>query len=310
MRVVWVADAGATKIEWALLDTDRYKEFLSMGLSPFLQLRFTTEGLNTEVEGWSEAQRKLKTAFEALSARWPKPTELYYYGPALHADESRRHMKELLYSLTGPNTRVEVYHDLLGAARAAWQTHEGIVCILGTGSNCAYWDGFQITRQAGGHGYLLGDEGSGADLGRHFLSAWLHGEVPSDLIKAFKEQQPLSWPIESLAPLTLRNFVYHSPDKSAVLGRFARFLANHQSHPWVAALVRSRFAAFIERTWGRWPDLPERKVRYIGGVAGNFESLLREVTEAYGGQWEGVVVSVVGALLGYHWLFPSRYPHG
>ncbi|GIV22411.1 MAG: hypothetical protein KatS3mg025_0070 [Bacteroidia bacterium] len=317
MRVVWVADAGATKTEWAMLDTDRYKKFPHMGyrlssIDPHFRpyLISEREGLNAEVEGWEAARRKLEAAFQALREnKWPVPTELYYYGPALHADESGRRMKALLSSLTGPTTRVAVYHDLLGAARAAWGAHEGIVCILGTGSNCAYWDGFKITRQAGGHGYLLGDEGSGADLGKHFLSAWLHGEVPSDLIKAFKEQNPLSWPIESLAPLTLRNFVYQAPNKSAILGRFALFLHQHKDHPWVAALVRHRFAAFIERTWGRWADLPKRKVRYIGGVARAFDAILKEVTEAYGGQWEGRVESVVEALLEYHWLFPSREDH-
>lgn len=248
-----------------------------------------------EVEGEAQAQAKLRSAVESLQAHG-EITEVHYYGPALHRTEAREVMRHLLAEALGlPAQRVYVYHDLLGAARAAWGKAAGIICILGTGSNCAAWDGQSVLRQAGGHGYLLGDEGSGADLGRSFLSALLHDEVPTDVIEAFWRWNPFS---DARGALDLRRAVYASSRPSAFLAQFAPFLSENKQHPWVQALVRQRFRAFIQRTWGRWH--PSEKIRYVGGIARAFEELLREETLRYGGQWAGIVPSVIQALAAYH----------
>lgn len=274
----WIADAGATKTDW-LCEDGEY---------------FQTEGLNVEIEGWAHAQTKLLAAAQLFTSK--EITELHYYGPALHLEETRQRLRRLMSQLWNlPEERIFVYHDLLGAARAAWGKASGIVGILGTGSNCAEWDGERIQRQAGGHGYLLGDEGSGADLGRAFLSALLHREVPTEVEAAFWQENPYP---SAQTPIDLRALVYASSRPSAFLAALAPFLQAHQSHPWVAALIRSRFAAFIQRTWGRWvSSLP---VRYVGGIARAFEPLLQEMTLRYGGRWGGVVHSVARALLSYH----------
>ncbi|MDW8133517.1 MAG: hypothetical protein RMJ66_00465 [Bacteroidia bacterium] len=230
------------------------------------------------------------------------PTELYYYGPALHTEESRRKMQHLLRNALPSNSPVyvEVHHDLLGAARAAWGKQTGIVGILGTGSNCAKWSGSQITLQAGGHGYLLGDDGSGADLGRHFISALLHDEVPSEITGAFwtwiRAQHYFSPPLKTA--LDIRRLVYTSPTPSKSLAAFAPFLSTCISHEWIAGLVRQRLRSFVRRTWARWPS--PRRIKYVGGIAQAFTKLLREITEEHEGEWHGVVENVAYNLLHYH----------
>lgn len=276
----WIADAGATKTDWIELHTC---------------YALQTEGLNIEVEGEAQARDKLLTAVQRLQA-YGTITEIHYYGPALHRAVTREKLRTLLIEIAGlPRERVYVYHDLLGAARAAWGKSPGIVCILGTGSNCAAWDGENITRQAGGHGYLLGDEGSGADLGRSFLSALLYDEVPTEVQEAFWRWNPFS---NVQNALDLRSAVYASPRPSAFLAQLAPFLSEQVQHPWVQALVRQRFQAFIQRTWGRWH--PEGHIRYVGGIARAFEALLREETLRHGGRWAGTVPSVAQALAEYH----------
>ncbi|MCS7153930.1 MAG: hypothetical protein N2253_01590 [Bacteroidia bacterium] len=279
--MLWVADAGATKTDW-------------MGATSSIGLR--TEGLNVEVEGWKAARRKLHAAAEYLRQHDAEVSTLHYYGPALHHEANRQQIQRLLAEAfqLSPQ-RVYVYHDLLGAARAAWGRQPGIVAILGTGSNCALWDGESIRQQAGGHGYLLGDEGSGADLGRAFLSALLHREVPSDIEQAFWQKNPYP---EASSLLELRRMAYESPRPSAYLAGFVPVLSMNKTHPWVAALVRSRFTAFIQRTWARWHLF--YPVRYVGGVAQSFSEILEELTLAYGGKWGGIVPSVIHALRDYH----------
>lgn len=288
VRCLWLAEAGATKTHWGCA---------LEGEGPSLWRWVRRAGLNAEAEGWPQAEETLRTTVRFLltEAGWPPPTELYYYGPALHRPEAQQRMQRLLAEVGAlPLQRVFVFHDLLGAARGAYPEGQGIVAILGTGSNCAFWDGEAIRWQAGGHGYLLGDEGSGADLGRQLISALLHDEVPRYVVRRL-EAQGLYTSLHDL-----RSAVYRAPRPSAFLAGFVPALAALADHPWVRALVRSRFEAFIRRTWARWPA--PRPVKYVGGVAEAFEPLLRAVTEEYGGLFQGVVPGrqLAERLLAYH----------
>ncbi|MCS7297662.1 MAG: hypothetical protein RMK19_00990 [Bacteroidia bacterium] len=279
--VVWIGEAGATKTDWIELSTGRL---------------LRTEGLNAEIEGWEQAAQKLQIAACHFQREGLTINQLHYYGPALHQPKSREFMRRLLSEAFGISVdAISVYHDLIGAARAAWGTQKGIVGILGTGSNCALWDGTHIQKQAGGHGYLLGDEGGGADLGRNFLSALLHGEVPAEVEAAFWQENPYP---EAQTPLELRSLTYRTQRPSAFLGGFAPFLSRWQQHPWVEALVRERIRRFIQRTWYSWRQ--EAAIRYVGGVAQAFQKLVQEETERIGGIWAGVVPNVGVALLTYH----------
>ncbi len=273
----WLAEAGATKTDWLRSDGIRQ--------------RFP--GFNIEVEGGAEAAEKhFTTIRQALvESAWPWPETLYYYGPALHNAENKDTIRAVLKSVFPEIAHIQVEHDLLGAARAAWGKAAGIVCILGTGSNCAWYDGEQIVRQRGGHGYLLGDEGSGADLGKSLLSALLHDEMPEDLRAQFLKRY-------SQSPLELRAAAYRSSRPSAFLASFAYFLSEHQAHPWVKNLVQNRIEAFVKRTWGRWET--GEPVRYVGGIARAFADLIEEVTRAWGGKWDGVVSDPAENLLQFH----------
>ncbi len=272
----WIGEAGSTKTDWVNAQGEIIRQ----------------PGFNIEIEGEAVAYEHFQvTRQKLLEAGWGLPETIYYYGPALHSAFNREKLRALL-AQTFPEVReIQVEHDLLAAARASWGFEPGIVAILGTGSNCAWWNGHAFERQAGGHGYLLGDEGSGADLGKHLLSALLHGELPSDLATAFAAQFPTS-------PLALRQAVYRAVRPSALLASFAPFLSAHLSHPWVKALVLDRFRSFIRRTWGRWPDkLP---IRYVGSVALYFAPFLEQATQELGGKWDGVIPQVALSLLAYH----------
>jgi glucosamine kinase len=275
--VFWIAEAGATKTDWVRSDG----------------IRLRLPGFNIEAEGgYKAAQKHFSAVRQAFAeAQWTWPEKLYYYGPALHSAENKEVLESILRETFPEIAYVEVAHDLLGAARAAWGRDKGIVCILGTGSNCALYDGESILRQRGGHGYLLGDEGSGADLGKNLLSALLHEEIPEDLLSVFQARYPQS-------PMELRKAVYQASRPSAFLAEFAYFLSEHQAHPWVHSLVKSRLEAFVRRTWQRW-TLTE-PIRYVGGIAQAFAPLLEEVTRSAGGNWAGIVTDPAEKLRQFH----------
>lgn len=278
LRVVfWIAETGATKTDWVRSDG----------------IRLRLPGFNLEAEGGAAAAQKHFAAVRAAltEAQWPWPKMLYYYGPALHNTENQTAIRLVLQETFPEIGEIFVAHDLIGAARAAWGRERGIVCILGTGSNCALYDGERIVWQRGGHGYLLGDEGSGADLGKQLLSALLHEELPDDLLEAFRMRYPQS-------PIDLRKEVYLAARPSAYLAGFAFFLSAHQGHLWVRELVRSRLEAFVRRTWKRWE--PTEPIRYVGGIATVFAPLVEEVTRAGGGIWAGVVSDPAEKLLQFH----------
>lgn len=278
----WVADAGATKTDWCVCEGKQCSYFQQ-------------PGLNIEVQGWEAARGHFA---ELRLVGVPLPEKVYYYGPALHAPEARLQVRNLLAQALGLSEgQVEVYHDLLGAARAAWGTAAGLVGILGTGANCAFWDGKALIWQRGGHGYLLSDEGSGADLGRQFVGALLHDEVPTTLARAFWAEGRVG-EISLADPLALRKAIYNAAQPSRLLAAVVPFLHKHVAHPWVEALVRERFSAYVRRTWLVWRG--PKRIRYVGGVARAFAPILAEVTQAYSGQWEGVVPSVIEALAEYH----------
>lgn len=278
-----MADAGATKTDWCICERGGHCAY------------FQQPGLNVEVQGW-KAAREHFAALRNIGAS--TPGRVYYYGPALHEAEARSQLRKLLAeALSLPESQVEVQHDLIGAARAAWGSAAGLVGILGTGSNCAFWGGKAIVWQRGGHGYLLSDEGSGADLGKHFIGALLHEEVPAALAEAFWAEGFLG-EIPLTTPLALRKAVYASAYPSRLLAAIVPFLHRHAEHPWVAALIRERFSVYVRRTWLRWQG--PKRIRYVGGVARAFAPILAEVTQAYGGRWEGVVPSVIEALARYH----------
>lgn len=272
----WIGEAGSTKTDWVSATGAHLRQL----------------GFNVELQGQAAAQAHFqKTRQALLAAGWTLPQTIYYYGPALHSASNQQKVHAVLAQTFPEVARIEVGHDLLAAALASWGNQAGIVAILGTGSNCAHWNGKAFERQAGGHGYLLGDEGSGADLGKHLLSALLHKELPPDLEAAFQKAFPK--PL-----LQLRQEVYQSRRPSALLASFAPFLKAHLAHPWVQDLVLARFCAFIRRTWGRWEaPLP---IRYVGGIATHFASLLEKATIKAGGSWAGIVPNVALALLEYH----------
>lgn len=246
-----IADGGSTKADWLLCDGGRV-----VG-------RFTTPGINPLLLSVSETAAAVAEAAAQCGAA--RVEEIVFYGAGCIGEGSSA-MRHAL-SLAFPRARaVTVGSDIIGAARATCGESEGIACILGTGANSCLWDGHDIVRQTPPMGFILGDEGSGAVLGKLFLGAMYKGLLPGSLKEEFERQYGVDL-------YGVYDRVYHSKCPNRWLASLAPFVAAHIGMQEVEALVVENFEAFVTRNLLPYqrPDLP---VSFVGSIAHYFRPQL------------------------------------
>lgn len=267
-----IADSGSTKCDWVYLDDGT------------LWGRTRTAGFNPALSD------KEQIAGVLSRIRAEDGDSLYFYGAGCGSSfpETTRRMERLLRARFTP-AHLEIHSDLLGAARALLGRKAGIACILGTGSNSCHYDGEKIVQNVPSLGYILGDEGSGAVLGRNLVNGIFKGSIP--LRKEFLREYELTY------EEVIRQ-VYREPAANRFLASFVPFIQEHLECPEVREMVRQSFAAFVERNLK--PYDTAGAVSFVGGVACAFEKELRSVLEQYGYQLERVDKTPMQGLIKYH----------
>lgn len=241
-----VGDIGATKSTW-YWDGPNPTEIQLPGYNP----------LQADIGAGRQMLERL-----AGHLREKPVGSIWYYGAGVAGPELRQQVADLL-RLFFPGAVTHVQSDLLGAARAACGNAGGCVVILGTGSHAAVYDGQGIVRQANALGYLLGDEGSGCDIGKALLRAFFYGEMPDHLSSLFANWLPGG---RSAFLRTLSA----APAPNQLLASFARFAGDAITDPWISTLVRNRFAAFIRcLVLPLDPPGPIHVVGSVGCIFGN-----------------------------------------
>lgn len=252
-----IADSGSTKAAWRLVD-DKKKIH-----------HFLTEGLNPYFKSYGEIVEEIKGS---LIPHFPANTEvtrIFFYGAGCSSTEKCEFIKTALLECF-PQSHVTVDHDILAAARAACGNAEGIVCILGTGSNSCLFDGKKIVNKIGGLGYILGDEGSGAHLGKSLLEVYLNRELPEELNRDF----------ESTFRLTkeeIEKRVYEKPLASRFLASFSRFIGDHKEHPYLANMIELCLKEFLEKHVCRYANYKSKPVHFVGSIAYYYSDSLKKL---------------------------------
>lgn len=268
-----IADSGSTKCEWVFGDGDRI-------------LRLRTAGIN--------AVQQSPDAIRAVLAELPPldgVEELRFYGAGCGDSfpEAAAVLRRELAARFGPGTAIGLGSDLLGAARALFGRGEGIACILGTGSNSCHCRGGEIVANVPPLGYVLGDEGSGAVLGRNLVNGIFKGMIPlrEEFLRTF-----------ALTYAGLIRRVYREPAANRFLASFAPFIRAHLDCAPVREMVVRSFGEFAARNLSGYPaGLP---VAFVGGVAAHFEEPLREAMAAAGREVVRIVCSPAEELWKYH----------
>lgn len=251
-----VADSGSTKTAWRLVDKNKKIE------------HFHTEGLNPYFKSHGEI---IEEIMGALVPNFPKHvtiSNIFFYGAGCSSNEKCELMKDALQQCF-PSALIDVRHDILGAARATCGNTEGIVCILGTGSNSCLYDGKKIISVIGGLGYILGDEGSGAHLGKSLLSAYLNHELPDDLKNEFET-------IYRLTKEEIDKRVYEKPLANRFLASFSKFIGDHQQHAFFSQMIENCFDLFFVKHVCRYPAYNSKPVHFVGSVAYYYSEILKK----------------------------------
>lgn len=276
---ILLADSGATKCEWCLAETrKKNRAVVTQGISPY----FLTA---SQIE---ELLRK-----ELLPGIKNKPvTEVYYYGTGLANPGNVKIVKKVLNNLF-PGANVEATHDLLGAARALCGTGKGMACNLGTGSFACYYDGKKIAKTSPGIGYILGDEGSGAYLGKKVIQYYLYNTFDEELRYKFDNKYATS-------RSEILDNVYRKPLPNRYMASFALFLAENRSHYMIENIIEDGLNDFFFNHLCKYNESWKLPIHFAGSIAYAFRDVISDLCHSYEFELGSILKSPMEGLVKYH----------
>jgi len=284
--MIIVTDSGATKADWRIIRDDGTEAG-----------RILTPGMNVS----SMAQGTIEAIIADAAERITGPDSglprealrgIYFYSAGVYTPEIRQWMTDALRAFS-PTAEIEVDTDLVGSARAACGHAPGIAAILGTGSNSCFYDGREITRHVLSGGFIIGDEGSAATLGRLFVSDLIKGFVPEAVAKDFSAE------FDSSYAGLVENIYRSKLSPAGYLGSMAPFLLRHYDDPYVKHLVDGNFQAFIDRCLLQY-DVSRYPVGIIGGFGNACRHIFTPMAEKAGITVREYLPEPVLGLIRYH----------
>ena len=275
--MILIADSGSTKTDWCLVDNGvLVKQIFTKGTNPFFQ---TEDEISAEVSEnllpYLDTAKVDAVWFYGAGCAFPEKNEIVRAAIARHLD-----------------VPIEVGSDLLGAARGLCGSQPGIACILGTGSNSCFYDGKEIVSNVSPLGFILGDEGSGAVLGKMLVGDVLKNQLPEALKEEFLARYELT-------PAIILERVYKKPFPNRFLASLSPFLVEHLDVPEIHTLVQNGFKAFFERNVKQY-DYKQYPVHLIGSLAYYYRSVLQEAAEQTGVRLGTIKQSPMEGLISYH----------
>ncbi len=278
--MILIADCGSTKIDWCLIENGKVaKQVFTSGINALLmseeQIRQTiADELVPEIKGYEIGS-------------------VYYYGAGCLFDDICANVRRAIAANIPSAKTIEVDTDLLAAARALCGKNPGIACIMGTGSNSCYYDGVKIVDNVSPLGYILGDEGSGAVLGKLLVGDVLKNQLPAALCEKFLKKYDLD-------RQKIIEGVYKKPAANRFLASLSPFLIENIEEPAVHRLVLNAFKAFFVRNIENYEGYKTMPVSFVGSVAYYCRDVLEEAASSLGIKIGTVIKSPMEGLIKYH----------
>ena len=273
-----IADSGSTKAEWNIITDRKHKTILTQGISPYFLNKEQVSKLLLK-----ELIPKLKNV---------DVDEIYYYGTGCANPDNAKLIKNAIKQVF-PGANIEVNHDLLAAARSLCGDEKGIACILGTGSNSCYYNGKKIVSNSPGLGYVLGDEGSGAYLGKKVLQYYLYNTFDDELRGRFDLTYLTN------ASEILEN-VYKKPLPNRYLAGFVMFLAENRGHYMIENIIEDGLNDFFFTHLCKYRETWKYPVNFAGSVAFGFRDVLKELCNSYEFELGKILKEPMSGLIEYH----------
>lgn len=275
---VLIADSGATKCQWTFIANKKAKHIYTMGISPYF---LSQDDIIKIIE--KEVLKKLKH---------PLITKVFFYGTGLSNPINVKIIKQALKKTIQAKS-IEVNTDMLAAARALCGNQKGVACILGTGSNSCFYNGKKIIANRAGLGYVLGDEGSGAYLGKKVIQYYLYKTFDEELQIAFEKR------FETNAQQILEN-VYKKPLANRYLAGFAIFLAENRGHFMIENIIEDGLNDFFFAHLQKYNQSWKYPISFVGSVAYGFKDVLKNLCHQYGFVLGNVIIKPMDGLVKFH----------
>jgi glucosamine kinase len=274
-----IADSGSSKADWRFLT--------HLGE----QVEISTPGFNPVFHNEDFILNECNERFSSR-VRIESNAQVYFYGSGCWDLPRKKVIVNALKPLF-PQGHVNVFHDLIGAARATCGDQPGISCILGTGSNSCVFDGNEITDGVTNLGYLLGDEGSGTHLGKAIIQAYFYRELPQDLIEEFSQYIPGG-------KTQILDTIYKGESPNQFLASFSPFLHKHQNHPFISDLIQNSFGVFLDRHVCKYEGYQKLPVHFVGSIAFHFREILKKAMEERGLKVGKIIKKPIDGLVHFH----------
>lgn len=276
-KEILIADSGATKTDWCFTKNGKIIH------------RFSGEGISPVFQTGDEIAREIMTHVYPI-LKGVRIDAVYFYGAGCIPEKTGL-VRDAIHE-SFPIDNIRVHSDLIAATHSLCGRNTGIACILGTGSNSCQWNGEEIVKQISPLGFILGDEGSGAVLGKNLVSDALKNQLTKGLKEMLLEEY-------GLTPAIIIEKVYRQPFPNRFLASLCPFLLTHIGDPTIRLIVTRSFSAFFERNVMQY-DYQKNKVNFVGSIAWYFSTPLKQVATEKGIEVGTIVQSPMSGLIDYY----------
>lgn len=279
-----LVDSGSTKADWIAID--------DLG-----KILFTTQtaGLNPEILKEEQILERLKETFE-LNQNKEKVSHIYFYGAGCGSDRMKIYLSKVLKSYFVNSNDITIHEDTYAAAYAtALNREKSIVCILGTGSNCSYFDGTYLHQKVQSLGYIVMDDCSGNQLGRRLIREYYFNKMPSNLASVFESEYDLDADV-------IKQHLYKEQNPNAYLATFARFLIENKQDPFCQKIIFEAIEDLVNYYITQFDNCKEIPIHFVGSIASNIKEELQTIFEKHGLTLGNVIQKPIDGLIQYHLL--------
>lgn len=278
MSIQLIADSGSTKAAWCLLDGKKKKKIVTQGISPYFLSALQIQEI---------LEKELLPALKHI-----QPDIIHYYGTGCSNPANIKTVKQALKKVF-PMAKINVDHDLMGAAKALCGNEKGVACILGTGSNSCYYNGKKIVNNSPGLGFILGDEGSGAYLGKKVIQYYMYKTFDPELMDRFDAKYNTN-------AIEILDAVYKQPMANRYLANFTEFLVENRGHFMIENIIEDSLNDFFFTHICKYRESWTLPIHFIGSVAYGFKDVVKEMCHSYELQIGKVLQQPMDGLIKYH----------
>jgi len=276
-----LVDSGSTKADWIAIDDNG-------------KILFTTQtlGLNPEVLSKEEILQRLEDKFD-ISHNKNKASHLHFYGAGCGTERMQKFLTNVFQEYF-KNAIVSVQEDTYAAVYATTPKNEkAIVCILGTGSNCSYFDGKVLHQKVQSLGYIAMDDGSGNRFGRHLIRGYYFNIMPKNLAEDFEKEFNVDADF-------IKNKLYKEPNPNAYLATFAKFLIKHKDTDFCKKIIKKELKAFVKNYIMQFDNHKEVPVHFVGSIAFYLKEELETILTKYEIKMGNALRRPIDGLIAYH----------